>query len=294
MTPAELAAADALIGLALSEDLGEPADDVTSRLTIPAGQAGRVAIVSRADGVLAGLPLADRAFRRLNATVVVEPRLADGDRLRPGSVVATVAGPLRVLLTGERTVLNFLTHLSGVATLTARYVEAVRGTRAVLLDTRKTLPGYRLLAKYAVRCGGGTNHRLGLHDGCLVKDNHLAAWAAEHPRGSLAEALRSIRSRLPAGLPLEVEVDTLDQLADALAGGPDIVLLDNMPPDRLRAAVALRDDRATGVLLEASGGVNLETVRGIAETGVDRISVGALTHSAVGLDLGFDWPEEKP
>ncbi len=289
MTPAETAAADALIGLALAEDLGSPPDDVTSRVTIGPDETGRVDIVARTAGVLAGLPLADLVYRRLDPTVTVESRIADGAAVGPGTVAATVAGPLRSLLTGERTVLNFLTHLSGVATLTRRYVEAVRGTQAVLLDTRKTHPGYRLLEKYAVRCGGGANHRVGLYDGCLVKDNHLAAWSAAHPGRSLADALRSIRSRLAAGMSLEVEVDTLEQFADALGGDPDIVLLDNLPPDRLRAAVALRNERNPRTLLEASGGVNLETVRGIAETGVDRISVGALTHSAVGLDLGFDW-----
>ena len=294
MTPAEVAAAEVLIGLALAEDLGEPPDDVTSRVTIGSGDTGWVAIVARKDGVLAGLPIAALVYHRLDPGVTVEVKVADGSAIGPGTVVATVAGPLRALLTGERTVLNFLVHLSGVATLTRRYVEAVRGTKAVLLDTRKTHPGYRLLEKYAVRCGGGTNHRVGLYDGCLVKDNHLAAWSAAHPSRSLSEALREIRSRLAAGLPLEVEVDTLEQLADALGGDPDIVLLDNMPPDRLRSAVALRNERNPRVLLEASGGVNLDTVRAIAETGVDRISVGALTHSAVGLDLGFDWHGAAP
>lgn len=182
--------------------------------------------------------------------------------------------------------LNFMTHLSGIATLTRRFVDAVRGTRAEVLDTRKTLPGWRLLEKYAVRCGGGTNHRMGLYDGVLIKDNHLAAWTESD---SIAAAVETARQRSPAGVSIEVEVDTLDQLSDALRGGPDIVLLDNMDVATLRQAVNIRDHTAPRVLLEASGGVTLETVAAIAQTGVERISVGGLTHSAPALDLAFDW-----
>ena len=301
MSPPELAADDALIALALAEDLGEPADDVTSRVLIGDDETGTVAIVARQPGVVAGLPVVARVFERLDdfvkpphcngaaLRVVTTFHLPDGAPVEPGTVVASLAGPLRSLLTGERTALNFLMHLSGVATLTRRYVDAVAGTNAVLLDTRKTTPGWRLLEKYAVRMGGGTNHRVGLYDGCLIKDNHLAAWTAARPGATLADALRHARSQIGPDAPLEIEVDTLDQLADALAGAPDIVLLDNMPPDLLRRAVALRDERAPTVKLEASGGVNLQTVGPIAATGVDRISVGAITHSAVGLDFGFDW-----
>jgi nicotinate-nucleotide pyrophosphorylase (carboxylating) len=203
--------------------------------------------------------------------------------------VATVTGPLDKLLIGERTMLNFLTHLSGIATLTRRFVDAVAGTKAQILDTRKTLPGYRVLEKYAVRCGGGTNHRMGLYDGVLIKDNHLAAWTKSE---SIADAIRTARRKSP-GVSIEVEVDTLEQLREALKGQPEIVLLDNMTPARLREAVAIRDalNGQPQVLLEASGGVALETVREIALTGVERISIGALTHSAPALDLAFDWSD---
>ena len=305
MSPAEIAAADALITLALAEDLGEPADDVTSRVMIRPTETGRVNIVARQSGVLAGLPIAARVFARLcdlmgdaeqptdctgaAASVTMTVLLHDGAPLAPGTVVATLSGSLRSLLTGERTALNFLTHLSGIASLTRQYVDAVGGSPTVLLDTRKTHPGYRLLEKYAVRMGGGQNHRMGLYDGCLIKDNHVAAWTAAHPAATLAAALRHARSHIVPAAVLEVEVDSLEQLTDALTAAPDIVLLDNMPPDLLRRAVALRDSTDRTVKLEASGGVSLSTVAAIAATGVDRISVGALTHSAAGLDLGFDW-----
>lgn len=288
MTPSENAAANLLIELALAEDLGEPPDDVTSRVMIGPGECGSVDLVARKDGVLAGLPIAELVFERLDGRVKIDRKVQDGSPLRPKTVVATLTGPMRSLLTGERTALNFLTHLSGVASLTRRYVEAVRGTNAVILDTRKTHPGYRLLEKYAVRMGGGHNHRMGLYDGCLIKDNHLAAWSAAHPGASLADGLRHARQQIGEAI-LEVEVDTLEQLDDALNADPDIVLLDNMRLDVLREAVAIRNKRQHKAQLEASGGVSLETVGAIAATGVDRISVGALTHSAVALDLGFDW-----
>lgn len=290
MTPSEIAAANLLIELALAEDLGEPPDDVTSRLAISENATGRVEIVSRETGVLAGLPVLSLVFERLDPEVVIEKLVADGSPLRAGTVIARVAGPLRSLLTGERTALNFLTHLSGVASITRRYVDAVRGAKSMILDTRKTHPGYRLLEKYAVRTGGGQNHRLGLYDGCLIKDNHLAAWRAAHPSDTLADLVRHARTQIGAA-PLEVEVDRLDQLADVLAADPDIVLLDNMSAETLRKAVALRDKHEHAALLEASGGVSLDTVAEIAATGVDRISVGALTHSARTLDLGFDWSD---
>jgi len=292
MTPSETSAANLLIELALAEDLGDPPDDVTSRVMIAEGQGGRVDIVARKEGVLAGLPIALLVFERLGGRVKFDAKLQDGSPLRPGTPVASLGGPLRTLLTGERTALNFLTHLSGIATLTRRYVEAVRGTNAVLLDTRKTHPGYRLLEKYAVRMGGGQNHRMGLYDGCLIKDNHVAAWSAAHQKTSLADAVRHVRQQIGAGI-LEIEVDSLEQLADVLAADPDIVLLDNMTPETLKQAVALRNERRHRALLEASGGVSLENVARIAAAGVDRISVGALTHSATALDIAFDWHEVR-
>ncbi len=194
-------------------------------------------------------------------------------------------------MTAERTVLNFLMHLSGVATRTRRFVDAVAGTKAVIVDTRKTLPGWRLLEKYAVRAGGGTNLRIGLFDGCLIKDNHLAAWQEEHPQDSIAGAIAAARTAIPAGIAIEIEVDTLKQLREALTAQPDIVLLDNMDAKTIAQAVEIRDHQAPHVLLEASGGVTLETVRSIAAAGVDRISVGTITHSAPALDIAFDWPD---
>ena len=298
--PEDARAADALIALALDEDLGPSGDDVTSRLLVPAGATGGCDVKSRTAGVLAGLPVAERvlaavADRTGNAPVELLPIAKDGDRLHEGSVVASLFGPVRDLLTAERTVLNFLTHLSGVATLTRRFVDAVDGTGAAILDTRKTHPGYRRLEKYAVRCGGGANHRMGLHDACLVKDNHLSAWReSAGSAADLGDLVRRVKSELPAGALLIVEVDRDDQFRAVLPAGPDVILLDNHPPAALRQAVQVRNDTAPGVLLEASGGVTLGTVRTIAEAGVDRISVGALTHSAGALDLGFDWHPTDP
>lgn len=287
--PDEEAAAATLIRLALAEDLGERGD-ITSQTLLPEDLQGRVQIVSRGAGVISGLPVGERVLGEVDPACRWETRHSDGERIQEGVVVAKLSGPVRSLLTAERTILNFLTHLSGVATLTRRFVEAVAGTSAVILDTRKTLPGWRVLEKYAVRCGGGTNHRMGLHDAVLIKDNHLAA-VAEHQRGSLANIVRFTREHVPAGVAIEIEVDTLEQLQDALQGGPDSVLLDNMTPSMLKDAVALRDSAAPSVLLEASGGVDLSTVVAIARSGVDRISVGRLTHSAPALDLSFDWRE---
>lgn len=283
--PAEEAAARPLISLALAEDLGE-AGDLTCQALIEPEERARVDVVARRRGVLCGSPVAERVFAQLDPEVTWHTYVRDGCVVEPGVVVASALGPLRSLLSGERTALNFLTHLSGIATLTRQFVEAVVRTDAFILDTRKTHPGWRVLEKYAVRCGGGTNHRMGLYDGILIKDNHLAAWAGH---GSVAEAVRAARQASPH-VPVEVEVDTLEQLADALQGGPDIVLLDNMNSDMMREAVRLRDDRAPSVRLEASGGITLGNVAEIARTGVDRISIGALTHSAPALDLAFDWP----
>ena len=240
-------------------------------------------------------------FAKLDDRVQIQQHTCDGSRLSPGEEVATLTGPTASLLTGERTALNFVTHLSGIATLTQQYVDAAAaaGGKAVILDTRKTLPGWRVLQKYAVRCGGGTNHRMGLYDGILIKDNHLASWQGggndqtpvdvSEPRRSLSEAIEHAGANAPAGMKIEIEVDSLQQLADAILARPNIVLLDNFTPDRLSAAIALRDDQSPETLLEASGGVNLDTIAAIAATGVDRISIGALTHSAPALDLAFDW-----
>jgi nicotinate-nucleotide pyrophosphorylase (carboxylating) len=288
MTSAERAALDAVIDLALAEDLGD-VGDVTSRATIPAGQTGRAAVVARAPGVLAGIEAAARVAERVDPGLRFEPRLADGAPLSKGDVIATLAGPMRSLLSAERTLLNFLQRLSGVATLTRQYVDAVAGLKVQVLDTRKTTPGWRLLEKAAVRAGGGTNHRVGLYDAILIKDNHLAAVRGEHgPRHEIEVAIARCLEGSP-GLPVEVEVDSLDQLAVALKCGSEVVLLDNMSVGDLKEAVRMRNATAPGVLLEASGGVNLTTIRGIAETGVDRISVGALTHSAKALDIALDY-----
>jgi nicotinate-nucleotide pyrophosphorylase (carboxylating) len=284
---AEQQAADLLIAAALDEDLGK-AGDVTSAALISADNQGRVRIVSRQPGRLCGVAIGRQVLQRVDPNAVWQTHLSDGDSLESGSIVATLCGRVGSLLTAERTILNFMSHLCGVASLTRQYVDAVAATRAVILDTRKTVPGWRYLQKYAVRCGGGTNHRFGLWDAVLIKDNHLAA-LAEEGIGSLDEVVRVARERAPAGVRLTIEVDALPQLQVALQGAPDVVLLDNMDIAQLCEAVAVRDETAPHVLLEASGGVNLQTVAGIAAAGVERISIGALTHSAPALDLGFDW-----
>ena len=271
--------ARALVRAALDED--HAFEDVTTLATVPADAQGRAAIVARSAGVIAGLPLAVAAFETLSESVRVRVVSADGARVGAGGVVAEVAGPWRALLSAERVALNFVQPLSGVATLTARYVEAVRGTAARIYDTRKTTPTFRALEKYAVRCGGGVNHRADLAEAVLIKDNHLAALG-----GDIALAVRRSREAGRPGICVEVECDDVEQVDAALAAGADIILLDNMSLDAMRACVA----RAAGrVPLEASGGVTLERVRAIAETGVDRISVGGLTHSPPALDLGLDY-----
>jgi nicotinate-nucleotide pyrophosphorylase (carboxylating) len=278
------------VEVALREDLGAEGrlhGDITSRLTIPLSVQGAAVFVARQEGSLSGIGLAERVLQHLDARVRFTALVQDGSPICPGSRLATVAGHMRSILAGERTALNFLQHLSGIATLTRRYVDAVAGLPARILDTRKTIPGERILAKYAVFCGGGVNHRMGLSDMILIKDNHLAALHdTAHP---IVAAVFQARAGAPPGMPLEVEVDTLEQLDEALRARADIILLDNMTPESMREAVRRRNERAPGVLLEASGGVNLQTVRAIAETGVDRISVGALTHSAPALDIGLDY-----
>ena len=279
-----------LVELALREDIG-PTGDRTSEATIPANQHGQAVFVARVPGVLAGLPAAQLVVAAVSAELHLEFHVQDGATLERGMKLATIRGPLRALLIAERTALNFLQRLSGVASLTRKYVDAVAGLNAHVLDTRKSTPGWRLLEKYAVRMGGGINHRIGLYDGILIKDNHLAGYP--DPKTAVVQAVNAAR-QYPgnAGLPVEVEVDTLEQLEQALTVLPEIVLLDNMTLDQLRQAVARRNAVAPGVQLEASGGVTLSTIRAIAETGVDRISVGALTHSAPALDIGLDYEAE--
>jgi len=276
-----------LISLALAEDLRD-IGDLTSEILIDPELTGSIHVVSRQTGVVAGQPVAEILFQQVDHEVEWETRIADGSAVDAGSVIATVSGPVLSLLKGERTALNFLTQLSGVATLTRQFVDLVAGTKAVILDTRKTWPGFRNLEKYAVRAGGGSNHRMGLYDAVLIKDNHLAAWT-KSGAGTIADAIAEVRGKVDEGITIEVEVDTLEQFEVALPAKPDFILLDNMSPDTLKQAVAMRDERAPEVILEASGGVTLETVREIAETGVDRISIGALTHSVTALDIGFDW-----
>lgn len=285
---ATAATAITLTRMSLDEDLRERGD-ITCLATIPAELQATVNIVSRQTGIVSGLPVLPIVFEMLPGSVSWSLLLSDGDTVQRGTVLASITGPVRSLLTGERTVLNFMTHLSGIASRTAEFVERVRGTNAIILDTRKTLPGYRLLQKYAVRCGGGTNHRMGLFDGILIKDNHLAARGEANCAAAVAAA-RGFMASLDAKAKIEIEVDSLQQLRDALQEQPEIVLLDNMPVEMLREAVAIRNENGPKTLLEASGGVTFQTVRTIAETGVERISVGSLTHSSPALDLGFDWP----
>lgn len=280
----EASCALALLGLALDEDLGFPPDDLTTRLTIPEGLEGRARVVTRQEGVVSGVPVAVMLAQRLG--VQFRPLKRDGSPILPGDCIGELSGSMRSILSLERTLLNFVQRLSGIATMTAVYVGLVSGTRASILDTRKTIPGWRSLDKYAVRCGGGRNHRKGLYDGVLIKDNHLAALAGTGD--PIGQAIERARRYAPTGAVVEVEVDSLAQLARALECRPDIVLVDNFGLEGLVDAVSMRDRDAPEVLLEASGGVSLKTVRAIAETGVDRISVGALTHSVQALDLGLD------
>jgi nicotinate-nucleotide pyrophosphorylase (carboxylating) len=268
------------VAAAVAEDL--PGDDVTSAATIPATARGVADFAAREPGVVAGLGLAALVFHYvMGDDVEITDRLADGSRVRPGDVVMRVGGPVRGLLTAERTALNYASHLSGVATATAAWVDALAGTRARVLDTRKTLPTYRSLQKYAVRCGGGVNHRFSLSDMAMVKDNHVVA------AGGVVPAYRAVRAAYPE-LAVEVEVTDLDQLRDLLDAGCDRILLDNMDSPTMAEAVRITAGRAT---LEASGGLTFERAREVAETGVDFISVGALTHSVRVFDLGMDLQE---
>ncbi|MDP0492376.1 MAG: carboxylating nicotinate-nucleotide diphosphorylase [Verrucomicrobiota bacterium JB023] len=273
-----------LIDLALAEDIGS--GDVTSEYFVPADSRSRAYIRAREEGVIAGTEVAAEVFRRVDGDTEVKILLQDGARVVEGALVMEIQGSSRSVLTGERVALNFLQRLSGVATLTRRFVDEIKGTGARILDTRKTTPGWRLLEKAAVVAGGGSNHRMGLYDRAMVKDNHLAA---EGGLDALQKAIKQLGEEMP-GVGVELEADHLQQVEAFLKlKGVDQILLDNMSLDELKTAVSLR--RGGTPFLEASGGVKLDTVRAIAETGVDFVSVGAVTHSAVGLDLGLDFME---
>jgi nicotinate-nucleotide pyrophosphorylase (carboxylating) len=268
-----------LIDLALAEDRG--AGDWTTRWIVPARARTEGTIVAKEAGVIAGLALASAVFLRLDPRVEFEAAVSDGDRVEPNQLVASISGPARAVLTGERTALNFLQRLSGVATLTRRFVDAISGTRTRILDTRKTTPAWRALEKAAVRAGGGDNHRAGLFDMVLIKENHAAV------AGSVAEAIRRVQDANTKGLRIEVEIHDLADLRAALDARVDRVLLDNMSLEKISEAVRLVRKRAAGIEIEASGNMTLERVRSVAETGVDFISVGAITHSATALDLSL-------
>lgn len=276
MRIADLPQIDALLRTALEEDLGR--GDITTRLTVPPAARATGTVLAKQHGVLAGLPLVARVFALISAEVRVNELAKDGDEFRAGTTLATVEGPAADLLVGERLVLNLVQQLSGVATLTHRFVEAIAGTRAQIIDTRKTTPGLRALEKYAVRMGGGANHRSGLDDGILIKDNHITA------AGGIAAALHAARAGAPHGLRIEIECGTIAEVDEALAAGADAILLDNMSIEEMTDAVRHIRRRA---ITEASGGVTLDAVRAIAETGVDLISVGALTHSAPAVDISM-------
>lgn len=285
-----------LVRLAIREDLDRTAD-LTTMALVPQGIQGSAVILPRAYGVAAGIDLIEAILQELDARITWTQHLGDGEWFQPKLPLATLTGETRDLLTCERIILNFLGRLCGIATLTSKYVAKTQGTKCRVYDTRKTTPGWRRLEKYAVRCGGGRNHRLGLFDGILIKDNHLACRAAKD--GKLLDpgtAVQTAKEFIASGAyrfenppMIEIEIDRVSQLESALRGLPDIVLLDNMSCELLRECVAIRDRQAPAVELEASGGVTLETIENIAKTGVERISVGALTHSATNLDLGLDW-----
>ena len=285
-----------LVRLAIREDLDRTAD-LTTMAIVPQGIQGSAVILPRVSGVAAGIDLIEAILQELDARITWTQRVGDGELFQPKQPLATLSGETRDLLTCERTILNFLGRLCGIATLTSKYVAKIQGTKSKIYDTRKTTPGWRRLEKYAVRCGGGRNHRMGLFDGILIKDNHLACRAAKD--GKLLDpgtAVQTAKAFVASGAyrydsppMIEIEIDRVSQLESALQGLPDIVLLDNMSCELLRECIRVRDRIAPSVELEASGGVNLDTIENIAKTGVDRISVGALTHSATNLDLGLDW-----
>ena len=293
-----------LIEMALTEDIGtsnlEDGVDCTTDSIVPKQAAARAAFVSRADGVVCGVEIAKLAIKHFAPELKLEVEVEDGQAIKPQQTIAVMVGSAHDILTMERTCLNFMCRLSGISTLTGKYVKEIEGTKACVLDTRKTTPGWRRLEKYAVACGGGENHRMGLYDAIMLKDNHLAFYRSlvEDNQDTIPTTIKIARqwindnaTKLPNGEKtiLQLEVDTLEQLEIALGTDCDIVLLDNMDCDQLKRGVAMRDDKAPKILLEASGGVNLKTIGEIAQTGVERISVGALTHSAVNFDIGLDW-----
>jgi nicotinate-nucleotide pyrophosphorylase (carboxylating) len=287
-TATETAACRRLVELALEEDLNS-VGDLTSQAVIPAEMRGRACFRSRVPAVIAGLPAAEMVLNVVDPTLEFRSSCVDGAWVDTGTEIARVTGRVASILAGERTALNFLQHLSGIASRTRAYVDLAASASCQILDTRKTLPGWRQLEKYAVRCGGGRNHRFGLHDAVLIKDNHLAALRdASDPIG---HAVSAARRRLDPSVSVTVEAESIAELTAALHAAPDIVLLDNMAPEAIREAVRLRDHVAPSVLLEASGGISLATVREIAATGVDRISVGDLTHSAPAIDIGLDYDD---
>jgi nicotinate-nucleotide pyrophosphorylase (carboxylating) len=269
---------DKLVRAALEEDLGR-AGDITTLSTIPAGTRALAVLATRKDGTIAGLPVAQETFRQIDPHVTFETLHADGSKVAAGTAVARISGEARSIITAERVALNFVTHLSGIATLTARHVELIAHTKAKVCCTRKTIPGLRALEKYAVRCGGGMNHRFGLDDAVLIKDNHIAVC------GSITAALRAAKAAVGHLVKIEIEIDHIDQLDEVLAEGADVVLLDNMTPDQMSACVK----RIAGLMkTEASGGIRLDNIKAYAEAGVDLLSSGSITHSAPVLDLGLD------
>lgn len=293
-----------LIELALVEDVGScdltTAIDGTTCALFSRPVAAQAAFVARQSGIICGLQICQLAIEHFAPKLELKINVVDSQSVISGQTVALVSGEARDILVMERTCLNFLCHLSAISTLTHAFVERVAGTQAKILDTRKTMPGWRRVEKYAVKCGGGLNHRMGLYDAIMIKDNHLAMHArvVQDHELSITEAIRLARDWIEKNAPslprgdqtvLQIEVDNLEQLEIALASAPDIVLLDNMTPEQLTKAVEIRNQTSPGVLLEASGGINLETARTIAETGIERISVGALTHSAGNFDIGLDW-----
>ncbi|KOH42855.1 carboxylating nicotinate-nucleotide diphosphorylase [Sunxiuqinia dokdonensis] len=274
ITANELEAAKKLIALALEEDVA--GGDITTDNLIPSETRRKAYMVAKADGVVAGLPVAEMVFRQLDQSLVWKPEVAEGDRVSNGTVLVRFEASYRALLTAERTALNFLQRLSGIATISARYADEVKGTNTVILDTRKTLPGFRMLDKYAVRTGGATNHRIGLFDMVMIKDNHIEV------AGGITAAVEQIKAKVPSLIKIEVETTNLEQVAEALAAGADIIMLDNMDNETMTQAVQLIQGKAK---VEASGNMTLDRIRGVASTGVDYISIGALTHSVQAMDI---------
>lgn len=267
------------VRMALAEDLGR-AGDITTLSTIAPDMTATAVMATREDGIVAGMPLAEAAFKAMDPSLVFAAKCVDGDHVKKGDVLAEISGTARAILSAERVALNYLMHLCGIATYTAEFAGEIAHTKARVCCTRKTIPGLRTLEKYAVRCGGGSNHRYGLDDAVLIKDNHIAV------SGGVAEAVENARAYVGHLVKIEIEVDTLDQMKNAMTASPDVILLDNMTNDQLREAVALRGDRP--VKLEASGNVNIKTIRAIAETGVDYISTSKITMAAPTLDIGLD------